>query len=105
MEVSREQIFGMTDDIAERARKLGGFALRSIGDIVRHRRIADNDETDISAVQMLSALRDDNRVLTGFLRETHDICDTHKDVATASLIENWIDQSERRTWFLGEAVQ
>jgi starvation-inducible DNA-binding protein len=100
-----EQIFGMTDDIAERARKLGGVSLRSIGDIVRHQRLADNNEADISAVEMLSALRDDNRALTGFLREAHDICDTHKDVATASLIENWIDQSERRTWFLSETVQ
>jgi len=100
-----EQIFGMTDDIAERARKLGGFALRSVGDIVRHQRLADNNETDISAVEMLSVLRDDNRALTGFLREEHELCDAHEDVATASLIENWIDQSERRTWFLSEAVQ
>jgi starvation-inducible DNA-binding protein len=100
-----EQIFGMTDDIAERTRKLGGVALRSIGDIVRHQRLADNNETDISAIEMLSALRDDNRAISGFLREAHDICDTHKDVATASLIENWIDQSERRTWFLREASQ
>ncbi len=100
-----EQIFGMTDDIAERARKLGAAALRSIGDIVRHQRLADNNQADLSAVEMLSILRDDNRALTGFLRVAHDVCDTHRDVATASLIENWIDQSERRTWFLGESVQ
>jgi starvation-inducible DNA-binding protein len=100
-----EQIFGITDDIAERARKLGGATLRSIGDIVRHQRLADNNEADISASEMLSALRDDNRAFTGFLREAHEVCDAHRDVATASLIENWIDQSERRTWFLSEAVQ
>ena len=97
-----EQIFAMTDDIAERARKIGGATLRSIGDIGRNQRLQDSDETFITPKEMLSDLCRDNRQLTEFLRAAHEVCDIHKDVATASLIENWIDQSERRTWFLSE---
>jgi starvation-inducible DNA-binding protein len=98
-----EQIFGMTDDIAERARKIGGTSLRSIGDIVRHQRLEDNDEPFVAPEAMLAELLADNLRLTKSLRAAHAICDEHGDVATASLIENWIDQTERRTWFLFEA--
>ncbi|HMI52361.1 MAG TPA: DNA starvation/stationary phase protection protein [Candidatus Saccharimonadales bacterium] len=97
-----EQIFAMTDAIAERARKIGGSTLRSIGDIARHQRLEDSDETFITPKEMLSELCDDNRQLTEFLRAAHEVCNTHRDVATASLIETWIDQAERRTWFLSE---
>ena len=99
-----DQIFAMTDDIAERARKIGGTTLRSISDVTRHQRLADNNEENVSPKEMLAELSDDNQQLTRFLRATHDICDEHKDVATASLIENWIDETERRTWFLSEIV-
>ncbi|HTP86828.1 MAG TPA: DNA starvation/stationary phase protection protein [Bryobacteraceae bacterium] len=99
-----DQIFAMTDDIAERARKLGATTLRSIHDIARHQRLKDNNDEQIPAEAMLAELRDDNLRLTRFLRETHEVCDTNKDVATASLIEVWIDQTERRTWFLAEIV-
>src|SRR5262244_4493881 len=95
-----EQIFAMTDDIAERARKIGGTTLRSIGDISRSQRLKDNDDETVTPKKMLSELRDDNAHLTGFLREAHEICAKHNDVATTSLIEVWIDQAERRTWFL-----
>jgi starvation-inducible DNA-binding protein len=100
-----DQLFAMTDVIAERARKLGGTTLRSIGDIARHQRIEDNDEPFVAPQAMLSDLRDDNLALTKSLRATHEICEDAKDVATASLIEVWIDETERRTWFLNEAVQ
>ena len=100
-----DQLFAMTDVIAERARKLGGTTLRSIGDIARHQRIEDNDEPFVAPQAMLSDLRDDNLALTKSLRATHEICEDSKDVATASLIEVWIDETERRTWFLNEAVQ
>jgi starvation-inducible DNA-binding protein len=99
-----EQIFAMTDDIAERARKIGATTLRSIGDISKHQRLKDNNDEKISPEDMLLELRGDNLQLTRFLRSTHEICDRHNDVATASLIENWIDQTERRTWFLSETV-
>jgi starvation-inducible DNA-binding protein len=99
-----EQIFAMTDDIAERARKIGGTSLRSIGDIVRHQRLEDNDEEFVAPHDMLAELTSDNQQLTRSLRSAHAICDEHNDVATASLIEVWIDESERRTWFLSEAV-
>lgn len=99
------QVFGMTDEIAERARKLGGTTLRSIGDIARHQRLRDNDADAVGALDMLCELRDDNRQLTRSLRLTHDVCERHNDVATASLIENWIDESERRSWFLREIAQ
>jgi starvation-inducible DNA-binding protein len=99
-----DQIFAMTDDIAERARKIGGSSLRSIGDIARHQRLKDNDSENVAPLKMLSELRDDNRQLTGFLRTAHELCGGFNDVATTSLIEVWIDQTERRTWFLSEIV-
>jgi starvation-inducible DNA-binding protein len=97
-----DQLFAMTDDVAERARKVGAVALRSIGDIARHQRVRDNDEEFVPPHGMLVELCSDNQQLTRTLREVHAACDEHKDVATASLIENWIDQTERRTWFLFE---
>jgi starvation-inducible DNA-binding protein len=97
-----EQIFAMTDDIAERARKIGDTTLRSIGDIARHQRLQDDDGEFVPPVDMLAELTKDNQKLTRYLRNAHAICDMHNDVATASLIENWIDQTERRTWFLFE---
>jgi starvation-inducible DNA-binding protein len=100
-----DQLFEMTDDIAERARKIGGTTLRSIGDIAKHQRLKDNDAAFVGPLDMLAELRDDNQQLTRSLRATHEICDKYNDVATASLIENWIDQTERRTWFLSETVQ
>ena len=99
-----EQIFVMTDDIAERTRKIGGHTLRSIGDISRHQRIKDAEDGSLLPRQMLSELRDDNAQLTGFLRSAHEVCARHNDVATTSLIEGWIDQTERRNWFLTEIV-
>ena len=99
------QVFAMTDEIAERARKLGGTTLRSVGDIARHQRLRDNDADAVGALDMLCELRDDNRQLTRSLRLTHEVCERHDDVATASLIENWIDESERRSWFLREIAQ
>jgi starvation-inducible DNA-binding protein len=98
------QIFAMTDDIAERARKIGGTTLRSISDISRHQRLKDNDKEFVAPRDMLLELRDDNLELTRELRSTHELCEEHNDVATASLIENWIDETERRTWFLSETV-
>jgi starvation-inducible DNA-binding protein len=100
-----DQIFAMTDDVAERARKIGGTTLRSVGDIVRHQRLRDNDEEHVTPNGMLMELRQDNVQLSRFLRATHAVCDKHRDVASASLIENWIDQTERRTWFLAEIVE
>ncbi len=99
-----EQIFAMTDEIAERARKIGGTTLRSISDISRHQRLKDNDKESLPPKDMLAELRADNRELTRFLRSIHEVCEKHNDVATASLIENWIDETERRTWFLSEIV-
>jgi starvation-inducible DNA-binding protein len=98
-----EQIFATTDDIAERVRKIGGTTLRSLGQAARLRRILDNDADFVTPLDMLAELRDDNKQLTASMRETHDLCDEHGDVATTSLLENWIDESERRTWFLFEA--
>jgi len=98
-----EQIFATTDDIAERVRKIGGTTLRSIGQVARLQRVLDNDAEFVTAQDMLAELRDDNKQLTAHLRETHDLCDEHGDVASASLIENWIDEAERRTWFLYES--
>jgi starvation-inducible DNA-binding protein len=97
------QILAATDDMAERVRKIGGTTLRSIGHIARLQRVLDNDADFVSAQDMLAELRDDNKDHTERLREVHDLCDEHGDVATASLIENWIDEAERRTWFLFEA--
>jgi len=100
-----DQIFAMTDDIAERARKLGGTTLRSISDISRHQRLKDNNQDFVTPEDMLRELRSDNQELTRFLRTAHEICDQHNDVATTSLIEVWIDQTERRTWFLAETAR
>lgn len=99
-----DQIFAMTDEIAERARKIGGYTLKSIGDIARHQRLKDNDDGSIEPRQMLTELRDDNAQLTRFLRAAHEVCAKFNDVASTSLIETWIDQTERRTWFLTEIV-
>jgi starvation-inducible DNA-binding protein len=100
-----EQIFDMTDDIAERVRKIGGVTLRSIGEIHRLRRIRDNDADYVTPLDMLAELGEDNKQLTVSMRSTHGTCDEHGDVATASLLENWIDESERRTWFLYETCR
>ncbi|WP_370461345.1 Dps family protein [Reyranella sp. CPCC 100927] len=98
------QVLATIDPVAERVRKLGGTTLRSVGHIARLQRAADNDAEDIAAADMLSELRDDNRRLAINLREAHDLCDEHHDIATASLIENWVDEAEGRIWFLAEAV-
>jgi len=100
-----EQIFATTDAIAERVRKIGGTTLRSIGHIGRLQRVEDNDADFVTPRDMLAELRDDNKELTARMRETHDLCDEHGDVATASLLEVWIDEAERRTWFLFEATR
>jgi starvation-inducible DNA-binding protein len=97
-----DQIFSMTDAIAERARKIGGTTVRSIGQISRLQRISDNDAEYVEPLDMIAELRDDNAVLTQSMRETHSLCDAAGDVATASLLENWIDESEKRIWFLFE---
>jgi starvation-inducible DNA-binding protein len=99
------QIFAMTDDIAERARTIGGTTLRSISDITQHQRLKDNNTEVVSPKDMLAELCVDNQQLTRSLRSTHEICERHKDVATASLIETWIDETERRTWFLSEIIR
>ena len=97
------EIFATTDEIAERARKLGGTTIRSIGHIAKLQRVADNDADFVTPDDMLAELKEDNLQLTQRMRETHDVCDEHGDVATASLLEVWIDQAERRVWFLFEA--
>jgi len=98
-----EQIFAATDAIAERVRKIGGTTLRSIGHIARLQRVADNDADFVTPRDMLAELREDNGQFVARMRETHALCDEHGDVATASLLENWIDKAERRVWFLYEA--
>ena len=98
-----DQIFATTDVLAERVRKLGGTTLRSIGDIGRHQRLADNDAAYVDPQDMLAELREDNQRVITALRETHDLCDEHNDVATASFLETFIDDAERRVWFLYEA--
>src|SRR5213083_99893 len=100
-----EQLFAMTDPIAERVRKIGGITLHSIGQIARNQRVLDNDAEYVEPLDMLAELADDNRTLAARLRETHNVCDEHRDVATTSLIEVWIDETERRTWFLFEATR
>ena len=97
------QTFAATDIIAERVRKIGSTTIRSIGQIARLSRIADNDADFVTAPDMLAELRDDNQRLAAAMRETHGLCDEHGDVATASLLENWIDEAEQRVWFLFEA--
>jgi len=99
------QVFAMTDDIAERARKLGGATLRSISDISHHQRLKDNNQDFVAPEAMLAELRADNQHLTRFLRSAHEVCEEYNDVATASLIENWIDETERRIWFLSQITQ
>lgn len=100
-----DQLFAMTDPIAERVRKLGGVTLRSIGQISRTQRVLDNDAEYVEPLDMLAELAEDNKALTARLRQAHNVCDKHRDVATASLIEVWIDETERRTWFLFEATR
>src|SRR5271170_6619607 len=100
-----DQIFATTDAIAERARKIGGTTIRSIGHISKLKRVLDNDADFVTPLDMLAELRDDNKQLTAHMRETHDLCDEHGDVATTSLLEVWIDESERRTWFLFESCR
>ncbi len=97
-----EQIFAMTDDVAERARKIGATTLHSISDIARYQRLKDNNKESVAPKDMISELCADNESLTRSLRATHGVCDKYGDVATASLIENWIDETERRVWFLAE---
>jgi len=99
------QIFEMTDAIAERARKIGGTTIRSISDIGKNQRLKDNNKESVPPREMISELCDDNQQLTRSLRATHEVCDHHNDVATTSLIEVWIDETERRTWFLAEIAQ
>ena len=100
-----DQIFAMTDPIAERARKIGGTTIRSIGQIARQQRIPDNDADYVDPQDMLAELGSDNQQLTREMRQVHNVCDEYGDVATASLLENWIDETERRTWFLYEATR
>jgi starvation-inducible DNA-binding protein len=99
------EIFAMTDTIAERPRKIGGTTIHSISDIAKNQRLKDNNKDGVSAMEMISELCDDNQQLTRSLRATHEVCDRHNDVATASLIEVWIDETEKRTWFLAEIAQ
>ena len=100
-----DQIFAMTDPIAERARKIGGTTLRSIGQIARQQRILDNDAEYVEPQDMLAELREDNKQLVAIMREVHNVCEDHGDVATASLLEVWIDETERRTWVLFESTR
>jgi starvation-inducible DNA-binding protein len=100
-----DQIFAITDDIAERARKIGGPSLRSIGQISRLQRVKDNDADYVTPQDMLAELRDDNRDLAAHMLAVHELCDEYDDVSTASLLENWIDEAQRRSWFLFEATR
>src|SRR5437899_10304854 len=100
-----DQLFAMTAPIAERVRKLGGITLRWSGHIARRQRVLDNDTEYVEPLDMLAELADDNRTLAAHLREAHNVCDEHRDFATASLIEVWIDETERRAWFLFEATR
>ena len=96
------QLFAMTDDIAERVRKIGGTTIRSIGHVARLQRISDNDADYVDPLDILAELREDNRTILANMREVHDLCSESNDVATTSLLENWIDETERRIWFLFE---
>jgi starvation-inducible DNA-binding protein len=100
-----EQIFAATDAIAERVRKIGGTTLHSIGHVARLQRVADNDSEDVAPEEMLTELLEDNRQLALSLKSAHALCNDHGDVATASLIENWIDEAEHRAWFLYETIR
>lgn len=99
-----DELFNATDAVAERARKIGQTTLRSIGDIARYQRLKDSDTTDAPAATMLQCLYEDNISLARHMRETHEVCDLAGDLATASLIENWIDEAERRSWFLSATL-
>ncbi len=99
------ELYAMTDVIAERVRKVGGRTIRSIGEISKLQRIKDNDAEFVTPQDMLSELASDNRQMTASLRVAHGVCDEHRDIASASLIENWIDESERRSWFLFESTR
>ena len=98
-----DQVFAMTDPMAERVRKIGGGTLKSIGHIARLQRVTDNDADYVEPLDMLAELREDNKALAARLREAHGVCEEHEDISTASLLEVWIDETERRTWFLFEA--
>ncbi|CZT37150.1 Dps family protein [Rhizobium sp. 9140] len=100
-----EQILAITDDIAERVRKIGGTTIRSVGHISRVQRLLDNDADFVTPADMLAELREDNITLVSLLKATHALCDEHGDIATASLIENWVDEAERRAWFLFESTR
>jgi starvation-inducible DNA-binding protein len=100
-----DQLYATTDPIAERVRKVGGTTLRSIGHLARLQRVLDNDAEYVTPLDMLAEVREDNARLADRMRETHGVCDEHGDVATASLLEVWIDEAERRAWFLFEATR
>jgi starvation-inducible DNA-binding protein len=100
-----DQLFAMTDAIAERVRKIGGSTVKSVGHISRLQRVTDNDVDYVQPQDMLAEVREDNKELAARLREAHNVCEEHRDIATASLIEVWIDETERRTWFLFEAAR
>ena len=100
-----DQLFAMTDPIAERVRKLGGITLHSVGEIARNQRVLDNDAEYVEPLDMLAELAEDNKTMGARLREAHNVCEEHRDVATTSLIEVWIDETERRAWFLFEATR
>ena len=100
-----DQLFAMTDAIAERVRKIGGSTLKSVGHIGRLQRVQDNDVDYVQPQDMLAEVREDNKELAARLREVHNVCEEHRDIATASLLEVWIDETERRTWFLFEAAR
>jgi starvation-inducible DNA-binding protein len=100
-----DQIYAMVDPIAERARKLGGKALHSVGQVKKLQRVLDNDADYVTPQDMLAELREDNKQLARNMRVLHEVCDEHNDIATASLIENWVDETEQRTWFLFEAAR
>jgi starvation-inducible DNA-binding protein len=100
-----DQLFAMTDVIAERVRKVGGLTLHSIGEIARNQRVLDNDAEYVEPLDMLAELAEDNKTMAARLREAHNVCEEHRDVATTSLIEIWIDETERRAWFLFEATR
>jgi starvation-inducible DNA-binding protein len=105
MDEQAADILGATDDMAERVRKIGGTTLRSIGHIAKLQTIEDNDADFVPPAVMLKELMDDNKKVAARMREAHEVCDEHDDIASASLIENWIDQTEKRTWFLFEAAR
>ena len=100
-----EQLYAMTDPIAERIRKVGGQTLRSIGHIARTQRVLDNDAEYVEPTDMLAEVKEDNQTLAANLRAAHDVCDTHRDIASTSLLDGWIDETERRTWFLFETTR